>query len=104
MDYSSPENVKVTGRIILMDSYTVDVNNIKQERNRALADHHDRHNLIFIIPRPSDSESTWELSTQNINATVTDNFGNSGVVSIGMTFSGEDHYVLVNRQYTFLDD
>lgn len=41
VDYSLPINVSVTGRVTSNDSYTVDVSNIKQERNQWLSDKHD---------------------------------------------------------------
>lgn len=224
LDYSSPGNVSVTGRVTSDDSYTLDVNDIKQERNKALPDKHDGtisyHNkmqiessftnhyfvkkvidetnsginslsgmkrnggknisqtfkipagreavsdeltslyAVFIdaaefglrggtgqitmmqdvsahidphvifeaqdslkgypattgtkfinvsslkfgftfdklrIPRESDSEDSWALSTDDIHVTVIDNFGNTGDVIIAMTSQNGMPYIEVNR-------
>ncbi|WP_448868804.1 hypothetical protein [Enterobacter ludwigii] len=102
-----------TGRITMMQDYSAHIdphvvfqaeNSLRGYQTTLNSRHINVSSIRFgftfdnlRIPRASDSEAEWKLSTNSIHVTVTDNFGNSGVVTIEMISKNESPYIEVNR-------
>lgn len=74
VDYSTSESVRVQGRVTSNDSFTTDVNDIKQERNRGLYDKHDGiiayNGSMYIEPSDSNLYFTYKSVVRNGSAGI----------------------------------